>query len=66
MLNCNIFMKSAPFAPLGTLFQNPHEAPIVAKLSDNWNDYLTAKEALSMTHYPECGHTDCLMVEEYT
>ena len=49
MLNCPIFMEDTPYAPLATLFQNPHEAPLEARLTTLggvWTEYLTAKESI--------------------
>ena len=50
MMNCPIFLEDTPYAPLATLFQNPHEAPVEVKRQNDWSsEYITGKEALRYT-----------------
>jgi len=50
MMNCPIFLEDTPYAPLATLFQNPHEAPVEVKRPNDYSsEYITGKEALRYT-----------------
>lgn len=47
MMACPIFLEDSPYTPLKTLFENPHEAPIVVELEGRPSESITGKEALS-------------------
>ena len=49
MEECPIFRRDTPFSPLPTLFENPHETPVIVNTDWGSIDMITNKEALKYT-----------------
>ena len=60
MMGCPVFKDDTPFAPLDTLFSNPHEAPMIVEYpvptGDPLREAVTTKDALKYI-LPACGPT---------